>query len=271
MGIAGMDRIYSRALKASLAGHGAVVLLAVGVALCSGWVRRKPVEIPLVFTVVVEEPQDQAPRQTTSRPRPKPPADPPKPPPAPAPPAEATVPVVKPEPVKPKPRPDPPRPELEKPKPQPDSGKPKPADSGFKKGERVVRRVPVNVPPVKLARQPMLSAEEIARLLAAGARVGEENVLPQSEVQRCFLLVKEALYNAWSRPARNDAGPRPAQIELAFGPGGVVRDVRLVRSSGSALHDRSAMAAGRAVGRVDGLTARFLRDYARVTVDFELE
>ena len=34
MGIAGMDRIYSRALKASLAGHGAVVLLALGVALC---------------------------------------------------------------------------------------------------------------------------------------------------------------------------------------------------------------------------------------------
>jgi hypothetical protein len=37
------------------------------------------------------------------------------------------------------------------------------------------------------------------------------------------------------------------------------------------LLDRSAEAAGRAAGQVSGLTARFLRDYPRVTVDFELE
>jgi hypothetical protein len=137
----------------------------------------------------------------------------------------------------------------------------------------VVRQTPAptTLPPVRLARQPMLSAEEIARLLALGARPGEANVIPQGEVQRCFLLVKRALYDAWVRPSRGDAGPRPAQIELTFGAGGVIAHVRLVRSSGSVILDRSAEAAGRAAGQVSGLTGRFLHDYPRVTVDFELE
>lgn len=277
-----MDNVYRRALKTSLVGHGAAVLLALAVALCVGWVRRKPVEIPLTFTVVIEEPVEEAAVQTPARPRPKLPPDPPKPPlpeppkpppPPPPPPADAVVAVVKPESVKPKPKPEPPKPKPEppKPKPKPEPAKPKPTTSGFQKGERVVRQMPLNTPPIKLARQPMLSAEEIARLLAAGAKVGEENVIPQSEVQRCFLLVKQALYSAWTRPSRNDSGPRPAQIEMTFGPGGVVRDVRLAQSSGSALHDRSAVAAGKAVGRVNGLSARFLQEYAHVTIDFELE
>jgi hypothetical protein len=84
-------------------------------------------------------------------------------------------------------------------------------------------------------------------------------------------LVKRALYEAWVRPSRGDAGPRPAQIELTFGFGGTIAQVRLVSSSGSVILDRSAEAAGRAVGQVSGLTARFLHDYPRVTVDFELE
>jgi hypothetical protein len=96
-------------------------------------------------------------------------------------------------------------------------------------------------------------------------------VIPQDEVSRCLLLVKRALYEAWVRPSRGDAGPRPAQIELTFGFGGTIAQVRLVRSSGSVILDRSAEAAGRAVGQVSGLTARFLHDYPRVTVDFELE
>jgi hypothetical protein len=158
-------------------------------------------------------------------------------------------------------------------KPEPDKTPPKPPVSSFTKGERVVRLTPgpTTRPSVKLARQPMLSAEEIARLLALGARPGEANVIPQDEVQRCFVLVKRALYEAWVRPSRGDAGPRPAQIELTFGFRGTIAQVRLVSSSGSVILDRSAEAAARAVGQVSGLTARFLRDYPRVTVDFELE
>ncbi|MBM4164180.1 MAG: TonB C-terminal domain-containing protein [Lentisphaerae bacterium] len=157
-------------------------------------------------------------------------------------------------------------------KPEPDQTPAKSPSSPFIKGERVVRPTPgPRLQPVKLTRQPTLSAEEIARMLVLGARPGEENVIPQDEVQRCFLLVKRALYEAWVRPSRGDAGPRPAQIELTFGAGGVIARVRLVRSSGSAILDRSAEAAGRAVGQINGLTARFLRDYPRVTVDFEIE
>lgn len=284
-----MGGFYKGAFKFSLIGHGAAVVLAVIIALCVGWVRHKPIEIPLTFTVVMEEPQEAALQEPAAptpvqRLPPKAPPDPPKPPPPPPPPppADAVVPVVKPEPEKPKPEPVKPTPEPEKPKPKPkpapepekkpiEKPAPKSTTSGFKKGERVVRRTTVNAPPVTLTRQSMLSASEIARLLAAGAKAGEENVIPQNEVQQCFLLVKQALYGAWTRPSQNDAGRQPAQIELTFGPGGVIRNVRLVRPSGSALHDQSAVAAGRSLGRINGLTARFLRAYTTVTVDFELE
>jgi outer membrane biosynthesis protein TonB len=269
-----MSSIYNRAIKTSLTGHGVVLIVAVVLSLCAGWIKRKPVEIPIEFTVVIEQSQE-APAQKPDKnppkpeppkpepPKPEPPKpEPPKPPPEP-PPADAVVPVVKPD-VKP----------VVKPvvKPEPDKTPSKSPSSPFIKGERVVRPTPgPRLQPVKLARQPMLSAEEIARLLALGARPGEANVIPQDEVQRCFLLVKRSLYEAWIRPSRGDAGPRPAQIELTFGFGGTISHVRLVSSSGSVILDRSAEAAGRAAGPISGLTARFLRDYPRVTVYFELE
>ncbi len=263
-----MNGFYSRSFRNSLAGHGVALVLAVVVSLCAGWIKRKPKEIPLEFTVVIEEAQEAAPKPADRR-QPKPP-EPPKPPPPP--PVDAVVPIDKPKVEKTKPKPEPPKPEPPKPvPPKPEQPKPKPTASGFKKGERVVREVKSPVQPVRLARQPMLSAEEITRLLAAGATVGEENKIPQDEVQMCFLFVKRALYEAWVRPSRTDAGARPTQIELTFGPGGVIANVRMVRSSGSVIHDRSAVAAGRAAGRVNGLTARFLREYPRITVDFELE
>ena len=266
-----MSSVYNRAIKISLTGHGVVLILALVLSLCSGWIKRKPVEIPLEFTVVIEQSQETThskPDKTPPKPEPEPPKpEPPKPQPDP-PPVDAVVPVVKPV-VKPDVKP------VVKPvvKPEPDKTPPKPPVSSFTKGERVVRLTPspTTRPSVKLARQPMLSAEEIARLLALGARPGEANVIPQDEVSRCLLLVKRALYEAWVRPSRGDAGPRPAQIELTFGVGGMISHVRLVRSSGSVILDRSAEAAGRAAGQVSGLTARFLHDYPRVTVDFELE
>ncbi len=275
-----MSSVYNRAIKVSLTGHGVVLILALVLSLCSGWIKRKPVEIPLEFTVVIEQPQETThskPDRTPPKPDPEPPKpeppkpEPPKPEPEP-PPVDAVVPVVKPV-VKPDVKPD--VKPVVKPvvKPEPDKTPPKPPVSSFTKGERVVRLTPgpTTRPSVKLARQPMLSAEEIARLLALGARPGEANVIPQDEVQRCFVLVKRALYEAWVRPSRGDAGPRPAQIELTFGFRGTIAQVRLVSSSGSVILDRSAEAAARAVGQVSGLTARFLHDYPRVTVDFELE
>jgi outer membrane biosynthesis protein TonB len=280
-----MSSVYNRAIKISLTGHGVVLILALVLSLCSGWIKRKPVEIPLEFTVVIEQPQETThskPDRTPPKPDPEPPKpeppkpeppkpEPPKPEPEP-PPVDAVVPVVKPV-VKPDVKPD--VKPVVKPvvKPEPDKTPPKPPVSSFTKGERVVRLTPgpTTRPSVKLARQPMLSAEEIARLLALGARPGEANVIPQDEVQRCFVLVKRALYEAWVRPSRGDAGPRPAQIELTFGFRGTIAQVRLVSSSGSVILDRSAEAAARAVGQVSGLTARFLHDYPRVTVDFELE
>jgi outer membrane biosynthesis protein TonB len=276
-----MSSVYNRAIKVSLTGHGVVLILALVLSLCSGWIKRKPVEIPLEFTVVIEQSQETThskPDRTAPKPEPEPPKpeppkpeppkpEPPKPEPDP-PPVDAVVPVVKPV-VKPDVKP------VVKPvvKPEPDKTPPKPPVSSFTKGERVVRLTPgpTTRQPVKLTRQPMLSAEEIKRLLALGARPGEANVIPQDEVQRCFVLVKRALYEAWVRPSRGDAGPRPAQIELTFGFGGTIAQVRLVRSSGSVILDRSAEAAARAAGQVSGLTARFLHDYPRVTVDFELE
>jgi outer membrane biosynthesis protein TonB len=261
-----MSSVYNRAIKVSLTGHGVVLILALVLSLCSGWIKRKPVEIPLEFTVVIEQPQETThskPDRTPPKPDPEPPKLEPEPPPV-----DAVVPVVKPV-VKPDVKP------VVKPvvKPEPDKTPPKPPVSSFTKGERVVRLTPgpTTRQPVKLTRQPMLSAEEIKRLLALGARPGEANVIPQDEVQRCFVLVKRALYEAWVRPSRGDAGPRPAQIELTFGFGGTIAQVRLVRSSGSVILDRSAEAAARAAGQVSGLTARFLHDYPRVTVDFELE
>ena len=264
-----MSGFYKKAFKNSLLGHGLAVLLAVVVTFCMGWKKHKPSEIPIEFTVIVESmPEVAAEPEVKKPPAPKPPPPAPKPPP----PADAVVAVKKPvKPPKPKPvppKPVPPKPEPPKPTPKAPAAKPQ---STFKKGERVVRDVAVKAPPLKLTREPTLSADEIARLLAAGAKPGTENSIPQGEVERCFMLVKQALYNGWERPSRSDAGRRAAEIELSFGTGGTVTAVRLTKSSGSAIHDRSAVAAGRAVGKINGLTGRFLRQYPRVTVDFELE
>jgi hypothetical protein len=180
-----MSSIYNRAIKTSLTGHGVVLIVAVVLSLCAGWIKRKPVEIPIEFTVVIEQAQEapaQKPDKNPPKPQPDPPKpkpDPPKPQPDPPkpqpdpPPMDAVVPVVKPDVktvVKPVVKPD------VKPvvKPAPDKPPPKPAISSFTKGERVVRQTPApSLQPVKLARQPPLSAEEIARMLADGAKVGE--------------------------------------------------------------------------------------------------
>ena len=125
-------------------------------------------------------------------------------------------------------------------------------------------------PGVTSHKQQKLSKGEWDRMMGVSAPIGDHDSLPMDERQRCLLLIKQALYDAWNQPAVADAGSRPAELEIRFDLSGRVVGYRITQSSGSDVCDRSVTKAAASVLRVEGLTARFLRDYARLTIDFKL-
>lgn len=152
------------------------------------------------------------------------------------------------------PKPAPPKPEQPKPPPR------KPIE----RGKRVVRDGPQTP-----ARQ-QLSEAEIKRRLAQGARIGEKDSLPPSEQARFFAVIRNELYAAWDQPPLSQAGQRPAKVEFSLDGAGRISDIKIVISSGSPLFDASVLEAVRRVGRINGLSATFLRNFPRLDVDFKL-
>ncbi len=247
---------YIRTSVLSAIIHGVIVLVLIAGALIQGCLyRRKPVEL-IEFTVAVNTAEETGETPPDDKPAPQPPRprDPPPPPepdriPAPKPPEK--------KPAAPKP------PDKKPPAPKPPEKKPV-VKKPIQKGARVVKGPPR--PPVRQT----LSGEEIAKWLKDRARIGERDSLPDSEQARSFAIVHDELYAAWEQPPRSNAGSRPAEVEFALDAAGRVSAVRIVQSSGSPVFDTSVLAAVRRVGRIDGLSAAFLRAYPRLSVEFKL-
>ncbi len=231
---------------------GVVLLLAFTALVQSCRYKAKPVEM-IEFTVVV----DSAAQGVEAPPPPEPPKPaPPKPEQPKPPPKPDDVPLPRP----PK-KPDPPqKPDTPK---KPEPAKPPPRKP-IERGKRVVRDGPQTP-----ARQ-QLSEAEIKRRLAQGARIGEKDSLPPSEQARFFAVIRNELYAAWDQPPLSQAGQRPAKVEFSLDGAGRISDIKIVISSGSPLFDASVLEAVRRVGRINGLSATFLRNFPRLDVDFKL-
>jgi len=241
---------YRRTSIISTVVHGLIILVLVLSALVQGCrYRRKKIEL-MEFTVAVntaEEAEEPAPPEP-DEPEPPKPRDPEPPPPLP--PEPDRIPDKKP-------------PEKKPPEKKPPEKKP-PVKKPIQKGTRVVRGP--KAPPVRQT----LSDEEVAKWLRNRVRIGDKDVLPDSEQALNFALVRDALYGAWDQPVRSAAGSRPAEAEFSLDSSGRLSAARIIQSSGSPVFDASVIEAIRRVGRIDGLSARFLRSFPRLSVEFKL-
>jgi outer membrane biosynthesis protein TonB len=211
--------------------HVAIVILLLVVPAVSRLFRKKPdMVIPIEFVVAV-------------------------------PPAPVPEPDPQPTPAKPKPKPVEPDPVPPKPKP-----KPRVRPKIERSTNLVTRTTSAKPPPAK----PTPLPEEIARLLAAGAKPSDHTSVP-GEDPRCLEMIRRALYAAWVQPSVSGAASLVAEATLELGAGGAVRSGRVSRSSGSAEFDASVEAALRSVSRVEGLTAGFLKRYPSVSIAFRVE
>jgi outer membrane biosynthesis protein TonB len=251
---------YRRTSILSTVAHGLIILVLVLSALVQGCrYKRKKIEL-MEFTVAVNTAEEA---EEPVLPKPDEPA-PPKPrdpePPPPLPPEPDRIPEPKPPDKKPPER----KPEEKKPLEKKPPDKKPPDKKPIQKGTRVVRGP--KAPPVRQT----LSDEEIAKWLRQRVRIGDKDVLPDSEQALNFALVRDALYDAWDQPVRSEAGSRPAEAAFSLDNSGRLSAPRIIQSSGSPVFDASVLEAIRRVGRIDGLSARFLRSFPRLSVEFKL-
>ena len=101
-------------------------------------------------------------------------------------------------------------------------------------------------------------------------RIGDKDVLPDSEQALNFEIVRDALSDAWDQPVRSEAGSRPAEAEFSLDSSGRISDARIIQASGSPICDVSVMEAIRSVRRINGLSTRFLRSYPKLSIEFKL-
>lgn len=228
-----------RSLKVSLALHGLVLVLMVGLPLvlraCD---RKRPNEKLMFVEFTVSIPPPPAPET----PEPPKPAEPPKPDPD-----DIQEVEKKPE-AKPKP-PEPPKP---------------PKD--IRQTNRVVRKGP---PP----KDKPLSAAEIERLLKMGARIGETTTIPddnQLALAAYFNHVHERMYAVWQQPSQLKSLPGlSTDVRITVAPDGRITGRTRTRSSGNGLMDDSVMQAVNAVKALKALPAGF-RKPVDIEITFEI-
>lgn len=152
--------------------------------------------------------------------------------------------------------------------------KPKPERKPIRVSTNLVRRTktveqPKRTRPKQPAR-PRLTPEEIARLLAAGAKAADRTVLAGQD-ELALGLIKRTLYAAWIQPSSDQRGRRPVQVEIRLDRFGNLQRRSMKTSSGNAELDASAMRAVEAVQQIRNLPAGFSDRYPSVIIEFELE
>ena len=234
-------RIIVRPALASLVLH--VLLLA---ALTVNWVSSEPevVKVKPAPKVINARLVDVSEFQPKPKPKPKPKAQPkPK--------------TAKPAPAKPKPKP------VAKPKPKP-VAKPAPKPKVEPKPEpRITER--------ELA---AIARADLARAMEEEDEALEATATAQEMVASYTSLIAETVINYWSRPpsARNGM---EAELRLQLVPTGEVVSVTLIRGSGNAAFDNSAITAVKKAGSFPELqnlpAAEFEKNFRRFRLLFKPE
>ena len=265
---------YRKSFIVALTGHLLLIIAAVVVSVFPGCRRSLPPLDPAFANVDILNVDTTKPLS-----RIKPPSENVTPPPPAQPPAEVHEPVMPADPV-----PRPPDRHVEK---QPEHG------TEGTIPEHKVRPVATNAPghtaagPVPVVRSSIratrvsatsgprrptavrpLTPGELDPLGGMNAPLGSSNSVPMDERQRCLLLIKRVLYDAWDRPTLADAGRQSAFLDVRFDLSGRVVGAAIAQSSGSEVMDRSVLLAARSVMRVEGLTSGFLKEYPKLTVEF---
>ncbi len=239
------DVISKRSFLISLCVHLVIVLAIAIAAAVQGCVHSKePLEIT-EFTIAVDpadEPEAEPEKVEAKEPE-KVEQPPPKP---------DDVVVEKPKPPK-KPKAEKPK-EKKKEEPKKAPEKPKtPKKKPIKKGRRVVAE-----PPKERQR---LSDEEVDKYLNEGATIGPTTKIPSSQEGRDASILQNTLIRATNFPRREECGRGEAVVYLEIGNGGVLKNPRIVRSSGSKVFDNSCIDAVKSVKRISGLSSAFIKKY----------
>ena len=269
---------YRQSFLVALTGHFLLIIAAVVVSVVPGCHHPPPVDLSAFDHVDIYNIDTTKPLS-----RIKPPSENVTPPPA-QPPAQVPTPAMPDAPVPPKASPKPPDP-TPAPKPahdaegvSPERTPHKPAPSNT--SSTAVGAVPVvrsNIRATRVSSAPgprrpsavrPLTPGELDPLGGLNAPLGASNSVPMDERQRCLLLIKRVLYDAWDRPTLADAGHQSALLEVRFDLSGRVVGAAIAQSSGSESMDHSVLLAARAVTRVEGLTTGFLKEYPKLTVEF---
>jgi len=238
------DKIYRKKLRISAVAHLAAVALALGLNFMQGCFSGKKPESAfdeIEFTVPV-------PAGVTGIPEPEPASIPE--------PAPAPVPVPVPDP--------PPKREIQ-----------------ISREIKSVTAAPVTTttrPPVAAAPVPRpgfdskLTEAEVRKLLAMGATPGETLRVPASETRRCMLVIENALFSAWRRPAAEHDTGSGAEITIRIGVSGAILDSKITRSSGNKTFDQSVVNAVNDTARFTSLTPDFIKQFEKgVIILFNLE
>ena len=166
----------------------------------------------------------------------------------------------------------------EKDKKKPDEKKP----GGIKISHTIVRK---DLPNGK----GKLTPEEVRKLLARGAKIGNKSSLSEADMRRLLNgdsrfgdgspisqefvvldMVRQAMYRAWDQPTDIGIAGLTTKIELTFSSDGSITGSRMLASSGNKTMDASVMRAVQSVRRVSGLPASYLSTHRRIPVSFEL-
>lgn len=239
--------IKFKSTVAALALHVAVALACVLAGVIGGC-RFKKQKVEIVDFTIAVDPAVEEPEVV----QPKPPeVKPPEPPPQ-----KDDIAQPKPKPPEPKPKPKPPEP---KPKP-----KPKPIEKGKRINKTTVKST------VTPKEKQTLTDAEIEKWLAKRARIGEKTSLPKNEQSMNVSILMNSFYEAWQPPSRESSGYRPATLVFGISKDGTLTNPRVVASSGSVVYDNSCLEAIRRVGRVRGLSAKFIDEYG-ASCEFEFK
>ena len=244
----------------------------------------KPLTIPMDWTVVpVEnlngdenEPPPLKPEDVQPPSPPEPVVEPPKPPEPPPVTVEAKEAVVveKP-PEKPK---EPEKPKVEEKPPEP------PKKTAAELREEKLRRMRERAKDVKDRPKPpepprngktgrkTLSDAEIAKMLAAGAKAGAVESIPNNELEQCLYMLKRAIDAQWSRLSPQIGRTGTVNIAIRFNAAGAIASSSISRSCGDPVTDAAALKVVRSVGVVRGLTRDFIAKYSAepITILYEV-
>lgn len=163
--------------------------------------------------------------------------------------------------------PEPPKPKPEPPKPSPvpeQTVKPKPTV------QRSTNRV-VRAPPKPA--QPPLTAEEIRKLLAAGARISDRTSIPTDVPAGAwyYSVVRDKLYDAWVQPGGAVRPGTSVEVEIRVLRDGTIASYRMLRPSGNTVMDESVRRALETVKRLPPLPSEWGGPHRDISVEFVLE